>query len=58
MAGINPLVVNKIDSMEIDESRKRLIGTLFERQLSYGSDSKAKQYRVKNFRDIIVKEMK
>lgn len=58
MATINPLVVDKINSMDIDENRKKLIRTLFERQLTYGSDSKNKQYRVKNFREIILKEMR
>lgn len=58
MAGINPLVVDKIDSMDIDENRKKLILTLFERQLNYGSDSKTKQNRVKNFRELILKGMK
>lgn len=58
MAGINPLVVDKINSMDMDENRKKLILTLFECQLTHGSDPKAKQYRVESFYKIILKEMR
>lgn len=58
MAGLNPLVLEKIKSMDIDDGRKKIIRSLFELQLNYGSDPSAKQYRVKNFRETIVKELR
>lgn len=58
MAGLNPMVLEKINSMDIENDRKRLIRSLFEAQLSCGSNPKDKPYRVKNFREIIAKEMR
>lgn len=52
------MVLEKINSMDIDNDRKRLIRSLFEAQLSCGSNPKDKPYRVKNFREIIAKEMR
>lgn len=58
MAELNKLVIDKIESMDTSEERKKLIRTLFETQLRIGSDPKMKTTRVNNFRDSILRSMR
>ena len=53
MSSINKLVLNKINSMSIEESRKKVIVKLFEAQLRIGPDSKLKKERISAYRDIL-----
>jgi hypothetical protein len=58
MAALNPMVLNKIDSMDLSKERKELIKTLFENQLRIGSDPKTKQNRVTSFRESLKKGLR
>ncbi len=55
MTGINKLVLDKIQSMDLEESDKQIITELFETQLLMGSDRNLKKERIESFRKIITK---
>lgn len=54
---INPLVKSKIESMDIDETKMKILEELVEIEASYGTDSKVKEIKVKNCREAIIKRM-
>ncbi|CDF31388.1 unknown [Methanoculleus sp. CAG:1088] len=55
MTALSKLVLDKINSMDISESRKKAIIELFESQWRIGSDSKLKKERISDFRKILAK---
>lgn len=56
---ISPLVLKKINSMDIDDSYKEILIKLIalENDNRYSTDKKAEKIKVNNFRDEIVKLM-
>lgn len=57
MNELSPMLIEKIESMDISDSRKRLIKKLFESQRRY-SNSKLKANCIRVFRELVVTEMK
>lgn len=55
MTALSKLVLDKINSMDISDSRKKTIIELFESQWRIGSDAKLKKERVNDFRKILTK---
>ena len=55
MTALSKLVLDKINSMDISESRKKAIIELFESQWRIGSDSTLKKERISDFRKILAK---
>ena len=55
MTALSKLVLDKTNSMDISESRKKAIIELFESQWRIGSDSKLKKERISDFRKILAK---
>ena len=55
MTALSKLVLDKINSMDISDSRKKAIIALFESQWRIGSDSKLKKERIADFRKILTK---
>ena len=53
MTALSKLVLDKIYSMDISDSRKKTIIELFESQWRIGSDAKLKKERVNDFRKIL-----
>lgn len=54
---INPLVEEKIRSMDIDEGMKDLLEKLVNLETRFGNDSKTEDIKIKNFREVISKRM-
>ncbi len=55
MTALNKLVLDKINSMDISDTRKQTIIALFESQWHIGSDNKLKKERVIDFNKILTK---
>lgn len=54
---VNPLLAEKIESMDIDPSMKSLIIELFDIEASHGQDVSSKKSKVKQFRQEIIKKV-
>lgn len=57
MNELSPILIEKIESLDISDGRKRLIRELFESQRNY-SAPELKNKRITRFRELIATEMK
>ena len=54
---VNPLLAEKIESMDIDSDMKALIIELFDIEASHGQDPSSKKSKVTQFRQELIKKV-
>lgn len=57
MTAVNPLLTEKVSSMELDDGLKQLIFELFEIESNYGADPNMKKRKENEYRKCILERM-